>query len=199
MYTASEGDSSMDEENDLNSGIDSGTGADIDVDSGTGIGLGSGSDIASVVPMDSAQLLRLMEALARTEQELENSENNNSNNSNNSNSESDGALIRSYRRYASHMTRLLTGCGVRGGSNHSSMVVSGKQGIKNIEDMWGFGSNGGVSEDSTSTALGSGYDKHLKALRYPVKFSYYLASNLPLSDEQKLELLMCDSVQQRLR
>ena len=114
-------------------------------------------------------------------------------------SESDGALIRSYRRYASHMTRLLTGCGVRGGSNHSSMVVSGKQGIKNIEDMWGFGSNGGVSEDSTSTALGSGYDKHLKALRYPVKFSYYLASNLPLSDEQKLELLMCDSVQQRLR
>ena len=199
MYTASEGDSSMDEENDLNSGIDSGTGADIDVDSGTGIGLGSGSDIASVVPMDSAQLLRLMEALARTEQELENSENNNSNNSNNSNSVGDGALIRSYRRYASHMTRLLTGCGVRGGSNHSSMVVSGKQGIKNIEDMWGFGSNGGVSEDSTSTALGSGYDKHLKALRYPVKFSYYLASNLPLSDEQKLELLMCDSVQQRLR
>lgn len=143
-------------------------------------------DIATVGPLDSTQLLRLVEALSRSGHQggsvASSSDDNN------------GTVFRSYRRFVSHMTRLMSRSNGRN-LNNSNMIMSGKRGVKNIIDMWGSDSD--LFDDES--VLGSGYGRHLKALQYPVKFSYYLSSNLPLSDNEKLTLLVCNSVQQRLR
>lgn len=92
-------------------------------------------------------------------------------------------------------------------SSSSSSVKSSRHDIDSVRRMWGCGSDD-KSDIHCSGDLNGGSDgrspemestRHLNAVRFPVRFSYYLSTNLPLSDEEKLELLAFPSVELRLR
>jgi hypothetical protein len=51
-------------------------------------------------------------------------------------------------------------------------------------------------DDTNGVAV---YDASTVAELEPSVFSYFLAANLPLSDQDRLQLLRCDNVVQRLR
>ena len=100
---------------------------------------------------------------------------------------------------SSQRRRLLAGGGAEGnrGEQRQSGSAAGASnrlgdGVRRLQAIWGSG-DGADESDQLAAA------KHMSAVRYPVRFSYYLSGYLPLSDEEKLSLLACPSVELRLR
>lgn len=92
--------------------------------------------------------------------------------------------------------RLMAGSDVEDTEPASSRGPSTAGGVGNVQIKWGCADMDTDAEAECST---KGHRKHWNAVQHPVRFSYYLASNLPLSDEEKLGLLAFPTVELRLR
>lgn len=80
----------------------------------------------------------------------------------------------------------------------NDIASSGKYGLKQLQAYWGVVGGSAeldASEDRSDNIVAF---KHLKALRRPEKFAFFLASNLVISDEEKLILLASPTIETRL-